>query len=88
MAVTGVVGRKLMSPRKRRDQLDQWEIRRRLDGIKAVTERTMRQIRENAHRERVSNFLPPNDWKELTLSFQDKVFAFRLWIELNVQLMR
>lgn len=77
-----------MSPRKRREQLDQWEIRRRLDGIKAVTERTMRQIRENANRERVSSFLPPNDWKEIRLSFMDKVFAVRLWIELNVQLMR
>lgn len=77
-----------MSPRKRREQLDQWEIRRRLDGIKAVTERTMRQIRENANREKVSSFLPPSDWKEIRLSFMDKVFAVKLWIELNVQLMR
>lgn len=77
-----------MSPRKRREQLDQWEIRRRLDGIQAVMGRTMRQIRENANREKVSDFLPPNDWKEIRLSFLDKVFAVRLWIELNVQLMR
>lgn len=77
-----------MSPRKRREQLDQWEIRRRLDGIHAVAARTMRQVRDNMNRERVSNFLPPQDWKEIRLSFLDKVFAVRLWIELNVQLMR
>lgn len=72
--------------RKRRDQLNAWEIRRVLEGVHAVQARTLRQIRAGINQE-VLHYEAPG-WKEFRLGLIDRVWALRLWIELNVQLMR
>lgn len=87
--MTGAVERLTMNLvaklKKRHEQLVQWETDRIL-GFKAVQARTMRQIREGINRE-VAHYAPPGA-KEFSLNWTDKVWALRLWIELNVQLMR
>jgi hypothetical protein len=72
--------------KRRREQLDRWEIKRLLDGVNAVQARTMRQIASGVNRE-VFQYSPPG-WKEFRLGLTDWLWFLRLWIELNVQLMR
>jgi hypothetical protein len=90
MAVTGVVGRKPMNLwsriKRRREQLAEWDTQRHLRGMLAVPERTMQQIRNEINRV-VAEYGPP-ERKEIKLNLADKLFALRLWIELNVTLMR
>jgi hypothetical protein len=90
MAATGVVGRNPMNLwsriKRRREQLAEWDAQRHMRGILAVPVRTMRQIRNEINRE-VAEYGPP-EWREFQLGVTDRIFALRLWIELNVQLMR
>lgn len=72
--------------KKRREQLAEWDAQRHLRGMLAVPVRTVRQIRDETHRV-VSEYGPP-ERREFQLNWADKIFALRLWIELNVHLMR
>jgi hypothetical protein len=89
MGVTGVVERLMMNLvarlKKRREQLAQWDSERIL-GFSRIPARTMLQISRGINRE-VQHYNPPG-LKEFQLNFIDKIWAIRLWIELNVQLMR
>lgn len=90
-AVTGAVEGNpmilLSKLKKRREQLNQWECERILNGIHGATARTMHQIAKEVNRDTVQQLLPPR-WKEIELNILDRVWAARFWIELNIQLMR
>lgn len=72
--------------KKRREQLAEWDAQRHLRGMLAVPSRTMQQIRDEINRQ-VGEYGPP-ERKLFQLNWADRIFALRLWIELNMTLMR
>jgi hypothetical protein len=73
--------------RNRKAQLNKWEIQRILDGVHAVSSRSMRQIRAGIDKDRGVIVNTPRWWLN-QFGVIDRIWEARFWVEQNIQLMR